>query len=237
MRLARFLSADERRRAQRFVFDIDRRRYCASHALLREILGGYLSLPGAAVALGEDGQGKPRLATGPDDVRFNLSHSGSMGVVAVARGQDVGVDVEGIRSLPDLDTLAETCFTDGERAALRGLPEPERLQAFFAGWTRKEAFLKLCGEGLRRSLQSFEVSLDPVAPARLLWLAGEPDASSRYTLLTLRPAPGFAGAIAVAAAGVRVIVRSSTELTPLRLPEERCWLSETRAAVSRGARP
>jgi 4'-phosphopantetheinyl transferase len=194
-RLERLMSAEEDARAERFVVPADRARYAAAHGLLRVVLSGYLGIRPEEIVLEAGAYGKPQLSdrSGP---RFNLSHAGALGLVAVSAVREVGVDVEEIQELRDVDALAEACFSRAELAAFRSIPRSRRLRAFFAGWTRKEAVLKLLGDGLTRALDSFDVSLTPGAPARLLRWEGGPGPHGRCTLRALHPALGYVGAVA-----------------------------------------
>jgi 4'-phosphopantetheinyl transferase len=146
---------------------------------------------------------KPRLRDA-GDLRFNMSHAEDLCLVAVARGREVGVDLEAVRPLGDLAVLAETCFSPMELEALLAVPESGRVHAFYSGWTRKEAVLKALGDGLARPLDSFDVTLAPGEPARLLQVDGDPTASARYELHALEPWPGFVGALAVEGRGGRL---------------------------------
>ena len=139
-RLGSVISAEEAARAERFVHTPDRQRYVAAHGLLRSVLAGYLGTSPEAVAFRSNSDGKPRLAQ-PERLRFNLSHSGLLGLLAVSANREVGVDIEEIRDVGDMEDLAKTCFSPVEQAALAAVPAGQRRWAFFAGWTRKEAFL------------------------------------------------------------------------------------------------
>ncbi len=77
------------------------------------------------------------------------------------------MDVEKIR--PDVEylELAERFFSTNEYQALSAMPSNQLARAFFACWTRKEAFIKACGDGLSFPLSEFSVSIDPDAPATL----------------------------------------------------------------------
>jgi len=202
-RLVGVVSAEEAARAEQFVHILNRRRYLAAHGLLRLVLSGYLGTSPDAVAVRSNSDGKPRLAH-PEHLRFNLSHSGLHGLLAVSANREVGVDIEEIRDVGDLEDLAKTCFSPNEQAALAAVPAAQRRGAFFAGWTRKEAFLKALGDGLSRSLDSFDVSLAPGEPARLLRLDGCPGLSRPYTIRSLEPAPDYVGALAVEGSQVTV---------------------------------
>lgn len=189
------LSAEERARAARFLRPVDRDRYVASHAALRLILGRALGRAPADLAFAERPGGKPALAggAGPD---FNLSHSGARALVAVSPAGRIGVDVEALRPMPDAGRVARTYFAPDEAAALAARPEPERMPAFMACWTRKEAFVKAVGAGLAMPLARFSVSLPP-APAALLRLADDPAAPGAWTLRHLEPGGGTVGAVAL----------------------------------------
>jgi 4'-phosphopantetheinyl transferase len=151
------LDDEERDRASRFVRPSDRHRFVHAHAGLRLFLALSLGVEASTVRYETGAQGKPRLRPGLPPLEFNLSHSEELGLLAVARDRSVGVDVERMRDLPDAMSIAETHFTAAESEGLRSLPPPERREAFFRYWARKEAVIKAGGEGLERALDSFEV--------------------------------------------------------------------------------
>lgn len=159
------LSSAEHQRAARFAFERDRVRYMRARAGLREILSLYLHCQPADIGFAYCAHGKPIVAGGR--LHFNLSHSQELGLLAVAR-QPVGVDVEWLVPTGDLDAVARQVFTDGEIAEIMSLSEEERVRAFFACWTRKEACLKARGTGLSRDPRSLYVGASlPVASLRL----------------------------------------------------------------------
>lgn len=194
-RLASLVSGDERDRADRFYFDRDRNRFLAARGALRMILGSYLDSDPSLLSFHYGPRGKPSLAGSP--LEFNLTHSAGLALCAVALGRRLGIDVEALRPLPDAAAIAERFFSDAERRALRSVTEAQRTLAFFQCWTRKEAYIKAIGEGLSMPLDRFDVSLLPGEPARLLAVAGDPDAPRRWTLHDLDPGPGLVAAIAV----------------------------------------
>lgn len=196
--LAATLAPDEHDRAARFHFERDRRRFVAGRGILRAVLARHAGCPATALRFRYGPRGKPALEGdgGGGDLRFNVSHSGDLALVAVARGREIGVDVEALR--PDLTPgLAERFFSPAEVAALSALPPAARPAAFFACWTRKEAFVKATGDGLSLPLDAFDVSLAPGEPPALLRVADDPHGPDRWRLVALEPAPGFAAALAV----------------------------------------
>ncbi|MGJ7510632.1 4'-phosphopantetheinyl transferase family protein [Variovorax sp. GT1P44] len=164
------LSDEEWERAHRFVFARDRHRFIAAHSALRGALSAHTGIPGAFLDFAHGAFGKPRLVD-PVGVRFNLSHSQSVGLIAISMDSEVGVDVELLRHLPDAEALAEAHFTDAERRALKAVSPDERDRAFLRCWTRKEACLKATGMGLSADTRGFEVGLD--GDAREVQVAGD----------------------------------------------------------------
>jgi 4'-phosphopantetheinyl transferase len=191
-----WLSGDERTRAERFCFERDRTRYVVRRAMLRALVGRYAGVHPSRVAFSYTQRGKPRLAVPLDihDLSFNSSHSQDLALFAFARHSAVGVDVEWMRPLEDATTIAQRFFTTREIAALNSVDLSARTEAFYNCWTRKEAFVKATGEGLQRPLDSFDVSLIPGEPARLLSCADGDVAA--WSLHSVNPAAGFVGAVA-----------------------------------------
>lgn len=198
--LARTLAADERERAERFVFSREKSRFIVGRAGLRLILGEVLATPPHTLRFAYGPHGKPQLAAPFDraGLTFNLAHSSDLALVAVTQGATIGADIERLRPMYDLDAIAEETFSDRERRALFALPDPDRERAFFHCWTRKEAFVKALGDGLSYPLDSFSVSLRPGDLPRLENIDGDADAARAWTILDLEPAPGYAAAVAVA---------------------------------------
>lgn len=194
------LSAEEQERAARFVFDLHRNRYIACRSVLRCLLGRYLQTPPAALVFDYSPYGKPE-ATGTR-INFNVSHSGDRALIGLTLDDAVGVDVEMLRPVEDCLGLAERFFSEPERTRLGSLPEELHNEAFLNCWTRKEAFIKALGEGLSHPLDTFEVTLVPGQPARLISVAGTPDPAQHWSLCDLKTGPGFIGACAVRRAGV-----------------------------------
>jgi phosphopantetheine--protein transferase-like protein len=127
------------------------------------------------------------------DIRFNLSHSHGLAAYAIARGREVGVDVEMVR--PDFATrrIAEQFFSRTEVESLRSLPREHQTGAFFVCWTRKEAHIKALGRGLSIDLASFDVSLRPEERPALLRCVD----AAHWSLEAFQPCDGYVGAIAV----------------------------------------
>lgn len=189
------LSEDERARAARFYFERDRRRFSAGRAALRRILAAYLDRAPADLVFTLGPHGKPALED--SGLEFNLSHSGGCGLLAVARGRRVGVDVEGIRTDFACEEIARRFFAPAEVEALAASAPAEYATAFFRCWTRKEAYVKARGDGLSLALDRFEVPLEAAATRALASCLDDPSESSRWSLREILPGPGFLGALVV----------------------------------------
>ena len=201
-RLETTLSSAERGRAVRFRFPEHRERFTVSHGALRDILSRYLDIPASELVFEANAHGKPALAL-PEHawLQFNLTHSGDLALVAVTRDRPVGIDVEHKSPPDDPARLVAQFFSANENAAFSALPESQREAAFFAGWTRKEAYIKALGEGLSTPLDQFDVSLAPDRPARLLTDRLNPDHPNHWSLLDVDPDaidPEYAAALAIA---------------------------------------
>jgi len=201
--LTAILTPEEQARAERFHFRIDRQRWVVGRTTLRRILANYLRVRPAEVRLWYNSFGKPA-ANGESDrggVKFNVSHSGDLLFLAIAKGREVGVDVERLRPLPDWRELAGRFFAPAEIAALDRLPAPERERAFFQCWTRKEAYIKAHGLGMTLPLDRFAVSFGPGEPARLISTEHDPSQLARWMLRDVSPEGDYAAALAVEGTG------------------------------------
>ncbi len=199
------LSADERDRANRFRFATHRDRYISGRSSLRTILARFVETAPGQLIFEYTQFGKPFLAD--SRVRFNLSHSEDLAVLAVTFDREIGVNVERIRQQKDILDVAERYFATPEREALRSLPVSDRAAGFYRCWTRKEAYIKARGDGLSLDLNSFVVSLLPQEPAALLAANDGPEEVSRWRMFTLDLHPQYAAALAVEDRDGRVCLR------------------------------
>ncbi len=163
------------------------------------ILSRYTDIAPEQLQFTYSAYGKPALAeaTGGTTLRFNLSHSAGLALCAVTHNREIGVDIEGMRTISELRQISKQFFSANESAVLLALPEHIQPEAFLTCWTRKEAYIKAKGEGLSMPLNCFDVSLVPGEPAALLATRGDPNEASRWLLRELFPGPGYLAAIVV----------------------------------------
>ncbi len=136
--------------------------------------------------------GKPFLsgANSLSGLCFNLSHSANLVVYAIARERNLGIDVEHVRHDSAGDDIALRYFSALEVNDLKTLPPGKKVEGFFNCWTRKEAYLKATGMGLRIALDSFAVTLSPLQPVE--FLSG---VEAKWHLAAHRPAESYAAAV------------------------------------------
>lgn len=156
--LVSYLAQGELARARRLLRRPDRELFILAHAMLRDVLARYLSITPEAVMLSSGAQGKPRLAEPHNSkLRFNLAHSGQAVLCGVARGREIGVDIEASVPREDLRSIAAHFFAPDECAALFARTASEQAELFYLLWTRKEAYVKARGTGLSFPLHEFSV--------------------------------------------------------------------------------
>jgi 4'-phosphopantetheinyl transferase len=173
------LPDQERVRAARLLNPTARRRWAASRWALRGVLGRYLEVDPAKVELRGAGREKPILGGPSKSLRFNLSHSRDLALVAITQGRSVGVDIEWIDPRREVLALALRALDPAAARSVEEALPAARVALFHAAWARREAIAKCAGAGL--------------------WA---PPPSSAVAVATLNVEDGFAAAIA--AGGERV---------------------------------
>jgi 4'-phosphopantetheinyl transferase len=196
--LLQVLDQGERERAAQFSFERDRVRFIQAHGMVRRIVARYCGADAAALAFARNTHGKPYLVPRSDRpaLEFSLSHSGDCCMLALRLDHAVGVDVEHRRDLPQAMAIAQRYFTPAESAALAGLPEPARSEAFLLLWTHKEAMVKALGVGLPANLDRVAFTLDAAGVSRLAAVDGDRSIAQRWDVRCLNPASEYIAAIA-----------------------------------------
>lgn len=195
-RFAATLAPDQIERAQRFRFEPLRHKYVLAAGALRFLIGRYLRIEPAAVTFVYGPRGKPALAGDDPALHFNMSHSGELAVFAFIAGTAVGIDIEKIRPLDDMLSIASHYFCAAESNTLRSLGPEQSRTAFFNCWTRKEAYLKATGNGLYTPLDEIEVTMLPHEKVRFVHIDGDTTVAQQWTLHDLQIHPGYAAAVA-----------------------------------------
>ncbi len=189
------LDDDERARAQAFRFPHLAAEFIQSHAAMRTLIGKQTGLRPRAIPLSKGKYGKPRVA-GETGFEFSISHSCGLASFAFSTQGPVGIDIEKIRVLEDCDALVQQFFSHSERDELGHLRACEQLRAFYAVWTRKEAYLKALGTGLATPPRTASVTVDPDAAPAVAGASESAQACCHWHLVDLRVDAGYAAALA-----------------------------------------
>jgi 4'-phosphopantetheinyl transferase len=197
------LSTEERARADRFVFDRDRRDFVWAHALLRRTLSGLAPIAPREWTFDITASGKPSVSAAQGRLAFNLSHARGIVACAVTTADvDLGVDVE---RPPErhLMTVARRFFARVEADALEACAPDERPVRFVEIWTLKESFIKATGDGLRAPLGAFSFDLPAGDPARIGFTPPSGESASHWDFQLFAPSPADRVALAVRSAEAR----------------------------------
>ncbi len=191
------LSRHERERASRFVFERHKIRYIFAQGVLRDVLSRATGFPPASLAFTLNDFGKPYLQT-PAALGFNLSHSEDLVTIGLVEQREIGVDVEFIRPMSNLEDIAAGVYTPDEVASLLQAQGKARERLFFRYWTRKESYVKAIGKGLSIPLSTFDTRFPTGSDGTAL--ACTPDAPhvENWWMEDLASVPmGYSGAVTV----------------------------------------
>jgi len=190
------LAPDERARARRFIDPIHFRRLVLRRWTVRCVLGAQLGVPPDSLTFSTNAFGRPTLAPPFDraGLCFSTSHSGDLALIALRTGPSAfAVDIEQVRPLDDAAEIVGRFFSPNERREFFALAPSDRPEAFWRGWTVKEAFIKALGLGLSFPLDQFDVTLRPDRPAAIERVeAGNAD---RWGVRMIRAGTGFRAAL------------------------------------------
>ncbi len=188
-----FLSPDEVLRAARLRSPLSANRFCIARGILRTLLAEYLATSPEYVQFSYGLHGKPKLAgESQGNLSFNVAHSNGLAVFAIARGSDIGVDVEEIRQIDELAGCASIFLSPEELVEFKAIPDLKKLERFMTLWVSKEAILKAYGIGFsnlnKNIFTTFREQRGSVEDHNLILK------NKQFAYFT--PAEGFKGALA-----------------------------------------
>jgi 4'-phosphopantetheinyl transferase len=198
-KLTPLLSEDELSRAASFHFENDRERFILCRGILRIILGRYLDINPKHLKFRSGPYGKPYLVneSAGAHIQFNLTHSHNLALYAFTSNCMIGIDVEYILQIMDIEHIVDNSFSDYEISIFKTLKPNQKEIAFFNCWTRKEAYVKAIGEGLNLPLHTFDVSLAPNEPSRILSISGSTNEALLWSIETFIPAVDHVATVAI----------------------------------------
>ena len=202
------MDAKERERWRRFRVPQPRLIHLVARVLLRTTLSRYADVEPAHWRFETNDYGRPYIAA-PEidrDLRFNLSHTDGLVVLAIAEGCEIGIDVESLDRQLETAEIAPTVFEASELSAFQSAPEHQRRDLFFAFWTLKEAYIKARGMGLSLPLDGFAFDMSQAHP-RISFNHRCPDDASRWQFRRFNATPEHTFAVAVEAPEAAVDIR------------------------------
>lgn len=158
------LNENEKSQHRRFYFEKHRHQYLVTRALVRSVLSLYEKrVTPEQWQFKKNNYGKPYISNIDlvTHLRYNLSHTDELIVMAVILNQEIGIDVEYLPRLGMMSDIANKFFSPHEAKQLQGLREEQKINRFCDLWTLKEAYIKACGMGLSIPLNHFSYSFSP----------------------------------------------------------------------------
>lgn len=161
------LSMHEKRRCEEFLHEADRLRYVCIHRFVRQVLSAYLNTSASEIEINYAKFGKPFI--NGNELYFSYTYRSNMALLAISRQSEIGIDIEKMRQLQDVNTFCEFSFSIEEREILDGCTEEAFQETLFTFWTFKEAVIKALGVGLNADLTQINLSpyfVDKTKPLR-----------------------------------------------------------------------
>jgi 4'-phosphopantetheinyl transferase len=189
----KMLSQEEQERINKFKFQLLRGRQIVSRGLLRRFISKYISIDPKEVEFTYNKYGKPLLNTKQNKVnlQFNISHSENLGIFAFAIKNSVGVDVEEVRELLNLEGMVELFMSQFEQRWFSEVAPVKRNEVFYNLWTVKEAFIKAIGTGFSFPLVNVEVKINGDNKCEFHQIKGESGLSGKWKVFTFAPVPNY----------------------------------------------
>ena len=158
--LFKWLSDKEKDKVNRILISLKRDYQIQAKAWLRWLLTLYTESTPEKINYRYGPLGKPYLQSENDNIFFNATDSGTTLLCAFSKNNELGIDVESMPRKVKYQRIAEKKFTEQEQAALNAVPLSSQSNAFLALWTRKEAFGKALGVGIRYRMNQFNLCND-----------------------------------------------------------------------------
>ena len=200
------LSDKEKERISKYKFKFLRDRHTVSTGLLKSLISCYLNTEVKEISFLQNGHGKPSLQPELNklDLRFNISHSENVGVFAFSLGKELGIDVELIQKISNLNQIIDISFSDYEKKWFYKTEPEGRNELFYKIWTAKEAFVKAIGKGLSYSLKEIEFQTKADKTIEFHSTHGHQDSCGEWKIFTFNPLPNFISSLVTQTNGLRI---------------------------------
>ena len=160
------LTEREHIRASQYLDSDKRQLYLGGRIGLRKLICHYTGLANESLKFHYGSRGKPVLANGCDqgDLKFNYTLSRHWGLYAFSWNIELGVDLEVFPRSMNFEALYKRKMTVSEQNEFDRLPDDFKNEAALHCWTRKEAYGKLLGVGIRYFLGAVGLFEDLSSP-------------------------------------------------------------------------
>ncbi len=194
-RYQQLLSPPERKRVEKLRFKKSRRRSIVCRGILREILSRYTGKPPRKLEIGLSETGKPFLPHA--SVQFNLSHSEDHMICAVTNGNPIGIDLQAVFEIHNMDTIVNFFFSLQEKQHYEQLKKDAATEFFFKTWVRKEAFMKATGLGFHLPSKHFSTIKTEEGKPHLYFHDQHPISFKEWSIWDIPVQPGSKAALAL----------------------------------------
>ena len=191
-----FLSEDEILKASKFRFKKDKNCSIITRGTLRLLSSKYLNIKPEDIPFKNGEFGKPYYDL-KTKLKFNVSHSGNMAVIGFVLNDDIGVDIEEMKTDFEVFDIASNYFSNSEIDSLKSSPLENHINGFYRCWTKKESFIKAKAKGLSFPLDSFSVSIDSDEKTELLETKWDKNEKELWNLFSFTPQENYIGAVSV----------------------------------------
>ena len=198
-RARRWLSAAEADRYARFRLDADRQMFLLGRVMARALVGRALGVEPPEWQWAEGARGRPEIASPATDLHFNISHSADLVACVLARGREVGVDVEHLDRRPIDPSIVRRYCAGAECDDIEAQGDAWQTR-FLLYWTLKESYLKARGLGVALPLS--EICFSVGDPIRISFTGSLAGTSTDWRFALARPMPTHIAAVAVQGAAV-----------------------------------
>ena len=189
-----YLDASEQARANRYAFEEAANRYIIGRARLKELLTRYTGGDPARLKFQLGHLGKPYLPSPISPaIQFNSTDTLGTAVFAVCRDYEVGVDIEHLARRVNHQVIAKRKFTLAEQDQYNQCAVGKRKEFFLSLWTRKEAFGKAKGVGIRYRLNQITLIDDDCSD----WVAVEDEGGKMWSLQVVNVPGNLIACVAV----------------------------------------
>ncbi|MDR1312065.1 MAG: 4'-phosphopantetheinyl transferase superfamily protein [Burkholderiaceae bacterium] len=141
--LSPLLDSREISRSLSFARSARRKQFLLGRILLKLAIADLLEFPPQQIDISERGVLVPRIPSRYHLPGLCLSHSGERVACTVSRDTVLGLDIETRDDTRDISGISRLAFHAEERTYVETRTGRDRISAFYAVWTRKEALYKL----------------------------------------------------------------------------------------------